>query len=184
MTEKLKQTIEEEIVKLPKEGQEAISTVDWVKIAEEIGNENQLTEEEIEDFQLETLLVLIGATDPEFYAINIENQVELTKEKSESMANESFQKIFTPIRNILEENIKKNLKSKNPNWGQNLNFILSGGNYFAFIENRRENSPLEEYPSGGGGRIIPPRPSTTPQEGNKTSINPPTLKDIKDNLVL
>ena len=46
MTERLKQTIEEEIAALPKEGQEAIGAVPWVKIAEEIGNKNNLTEED------------------------------------------------------------------------------------------------------------------------------------------
>ncbi|KKQ07382.1 MAG: hypothetical protein US18_C0018G0013, partial [Parcubacteria group bacterium GW2011_GWB1_36_5] len=97
MTEKLKQTIEEEIAGLPKEGQEAIGAVPWVKIAEEIGKKNNLTEEEIEDFQLETLLMLIGAVDSEFYAINIENHVETTKDQAKNMADEAFQKIFTPI---------------------------------------------------------------------------------------
>src|SRR3989338_5420746 len=127
MTEKLQETIKKEIAELPKEGREAIATVDWVKIAEEIGSRNQLTEEEIEDFQLETLLVLIGVTDPEFYAVNIENQVETTKEKAEILAKESFEKIFAPIRNTLEENVKNKMKVRNPNAEQNVNFILSGG---------------------------------------------------------
>ena len=165
MTEKLKQTIEEEIAGLPKEGQEAIGAVPWVKIAEEIGKKNNLTEEEIEDFQLETLLMLIGAVDSEFYAINIENHVETTKDQAKNMADEAFQKIFTPIRNMIEENIKKNMRNKNPSAAQSLNFILSGGDYSAFII---QNSPLEEYPSGGGGLSTPSGKPATPQEGNET----------------
>ena len=152
MIEKLKQTIKEEIAQLPTEMQEAINAFNWVKVAEEIGNKNQLTEEEIEDFQLETLLVLIGAVDPEFYAVNIENHVNTTKNQAQNLAKESFQKIFTPISKTIEENIKKNLKNKNPNAKQTLDFILSGGNYSAFIT---QNSPLEESPLGGGGGISP-----------------------------
>ena len=43
------------------------------------------------------------------------------------------------------------------------------------------DSPLEEYPSGGGGRINPPRLSATPQEGNKFqmwSLFPFIARDI------
>ena len=136
MTEKLQQTIKEEIARLPQEGQDAINALDWVKIAEEIGKKYLLEEDEIEDFQLETLLILIGVEESEFYAINIENHVETTKDDSIKMANEAFEKIFAPIGKALEENIKKNLKSKNLNAEQNLNFILSGGNYSAFMEQK------------------------------------------------
>ncbi len=136
MTDKLKKTIEEELAQLPKEGQNAIASVDWVKIAEEIGKKFLLEESEIEDFQLETLLVLIGVVDLEFYTVNIENHVNTTKEKAETLADEAFQKIFTPIRDILEEDIKKNIQNKNPNLEQTLDFILSGGNYFAFLEEK------------------------------------------------
>ena len=134
MTEELKQTIEREIKDLPIEVQEAIGAFDWIKMTEEIGNKYSLSEDELADFQIETLLELIGVTDPEFYALNIENHVLTTKEKAGQMAEEAFQKIFAPIRNILTENIKKNLKDKNPDWDQTLNFILSGGDYTAFVE--------------------------------------------------
>lgn len=143
MTEKLKQTIEEEIAQLPKEGKEAIGAVPWVKIAEEIGAKFNLTEEEIGDFQLETLLLLIGAVDAEFYAINIENHVGTSKDQAKNMADEAFAKIFRPIRNILEENIKKDLKNKNPSAEQNINFILSGGDYSAFMEPPSDTSEEE-----------------------------------------
>ena len=136
MTDKLQQTIKEEIARLPQEGQDAINALDWVKIAEEIGKKYLLEEDEIEDFQLETLLILIGVEESEFYAINIENHVETTKDDSIKMANEAFEKIFAPIGKALEENIKKNLKNKNLNAEQNLNFILSGGNYSAFMEQK------------------------------------------------
>src|SRR3989344_833056 len=158
MTDKLQQTIKVEISQLPKEGQDAIGGVDWVKIIEEIGKNYQLAGDGIEDFQLETLLVLIGVVDPEFYAINIENQVGTTKDKAKSMADESFQRIFRPIRDILEKDIKNNLKNKNPNWKQNLDFVLSGGDYSAFL------APTEV--------------------GKEDTTNIPRAGNIKDNLVL
>ncbi|MFA5792013.1 MAG: hypothetical protein WC884_03180 [Candidatus Paceibacterota bacterium] len=135
MTEKLKQIIKDEVVKLPKEMQEAIGAFDWVKVTEEIGKK-YLFESEIIDFQVETLLVLIGLENPEMYAINIENNVGTSREEAKRIADESFEKIFTPINNILEENIKKSGRAKNGSGEQNLNFILSGGDYSSFVEKR------------------------------------------------
>jgi len=136
MTEKLKSIIKEEVMKLPKEAQEAINAFDWVKVAEEIGKEYKFSESEVNNFQVETLLVLVGIEESESYPKNIEDEVGTSREEAEKIAKEAFQKIFTPISKILEENIKKNLGNKKPNHEQNLDFILSGGDYSAFMEER------------------------------------------------
>lgn len=143
MTDKLKQTIQEETMKLPKEAQEAINSLDWVKMAEEIGKKFLLSESEINDFQVETLLVLVGIEDGNYYAQNIENNVGTSKDEAEKIAEEALQKIFTPINDILIENIKKSPKSRNPNWQQSLDFILSGGDYSAFMEQKNNASDGE-----------------------------------------
>jgi|SRR3989344_5358198 len=140
MTDKLKQIIKEETGKLQKEMQEAINSLNWAKIAEDVGEKYFLDEAKTNDFQVETLLVLVGLTPPEFYPICIENQVGTTKAEAENMAKEANEKIFTPIYNVLVENIKNKMKDKNPTWEQTVNFILSGGNYAVFVENR----PREE----------------------------------------
>jgi hypothetical protein len=134
MTEKLKTVIKREINKLPKENQEAINAFDWVKTAEEIGKKYLLTESEINDLQVQTLLVLIGLEDSDYYQQNVEREVGTSKNEAEKIAVEVVQKIFTPISNIIIENIKKSEKIKNSNHEQNLNFILSGGDYSAFVE--------------------------------------------------
>ncbi|MEI7709246.1 MAG: hypothetical protein WCI76_00860 [bacterium] len=166
MTEKLKQIIKEEIEKLPTEGQTAVASIDWVKITKEIGEKFLLDENELTDFQVETLLVLTGITYPEFYPINIENQVGMTTEKAKNIAEESLKRIFAPIRNVLEGNIKKNLGNKTPNWKQSLNFIMSGGDYTA----------LMETPSIKLDTVLP-NYSITPVP------NPPTPQNIKDKLL-
>ncbi|HTE49220.1 MAG TPA: hypothetical protein VK675_04920 [Candidatus Paceibacterota bacterium] len=149
MTEKLKQIIKEEVMKLPNEAQEAIDSLDWARMAEEIGKTFLLTESQINDLQVETFLVLIGIDDGNYYAQNIENKVGTTTDEAEKIAEEAFQKIFTPINDVLVENIKKSYKSKNPKPEQTLNFILSGGDYTAFLEqpidtNMREFQDTQE----------------------------------------
>ena len=151
MTEKLKQTIEEEVEKLPKEIQEVIKSSDWVNLTEEIGREYLLDEIQLNNFQLETLLVLVNLTDIRFLAINIENQAGVTKGDASAIATETSQKIFTPIYNILSENVKKALKNKKTNWEQNLGFVLSGGDYSAFIT---PTSP-QSSPERRGGSPFP-----------------------------
>lgn len=142
MTEKLKQIIQEEVTKLPKEKQEAINALDWENIVEEISKKYLLTENEMNDFQVETLLVLIGLNDLDFYATNIENNVGTGKNEAEKIAEEVNQKIFTPIYDALTKKIEGNLKNKNPNWQQTLDFIVSGGDYSAYIEDNKNQDIL------------------------------------------
>jgi len=136
MTEKLKQVIKREVEKLPKENQEAINSLGWVVISEEIGKKHLLSESEINDLQAQNLLVLVGLADPDYYSQNIEDEIGTSKDEAEKIAVEVFQKIFTPINDTLIDNLKKGDAVKNSNHKQNLNFILSGGDYSAFVEQK------------------------------------------------
>ena len=66
MTEKLKQKFNEEIKNLPKESQDAINSSRWEQITEEISKKYLLTDNELNDFQLETALMLLGLTEGDF----------------------------------------------------------------------------------------------------------------------
>ena len=176
MTEKLKQIIQEEVMKLPKEMRDAINAFDWVKATEEIGGRLLLTENEINKFQLETLLVLVNLEYPHLYENNIENNVGVGKEKASQIARETYQKIFRPMDAIFVENIKKNLKNKNPNWRQSIDFILSGGNYSAFLEIPplldKEGSVRQLAGGAGGGNFRDPL-SNLPLSRGRNFQSPP-----------
>ncbi|HBA45598.1 hypothetical protein A2W67_00750 [Candidatus Nomurabacteria bacterium RIFCSPLOWO2_02_40_28] len=167
MTDKLQKIIKEEVAKLPKDAQDAINAFDWAKAVEEIGSKHLLDESEVNDFQVETLLVLVGLIDPQFYPVNIENHVGTTKDSATKMADEAYEKVFTPISNTIEENIKKNLKNKKPNATQTLNFILSGGDYSTFVA----PSPSQ---GEGRGEVHPTPPSLADIQAN---MNKTSLKD-------
>jgi hypothetical protein len=167
MDEKLKQIYDREIQKLPKENQMALMNFDWVKISAEIGQKYFLNEEEVSDLQLETMLVLLGLEDPEFYVDNIENEVGTSKNVAEKVANEVLEKILTPINNVILENIKKSEEAKNPNWKQSLNFVLSGGNYGVFLEKGDAEAPV---------------PTATPKI-NTLSV-PKKMNDLRDKFVI
>jgi len=154
MTEKLQQTIKEELAKLPKEHQEAIGTFDWVKSSEEIGKKYLLNEDEINNLQVETLLVLVRLEEPDSFAKNIEDEVGTSKAEADKITEEILQKIFIPINVTLVEKIKNSEQVKDSKWNQNLDFILSGGNYSSFLEKKVNTTPTS--PLSGG--TIPPRP--------------------------
>ncbi|MFA6520119.1 MAG: hypothetical protein WCT44_00755 [Candidatus Paceibacterota bacterium] len=134
MTDKLKQIIEREVGKLPKEDREIISTFGWEKISEEIGTRYLINEGEVNDFQVQILLVLVGIEDASLFALHIENEIGTSKKEAEKISDEVFEKIFIPIAEKLEENLKKSDKVKNANWQQNLDFVLSGGDYSSFVD--------------------------------------------------
>ncbi|HNW71385.1 MAG TPA: hypothetical protein PKZ36_01240 [Candidatus Paceibacterota bacterium] len=133
MTEKLKQTIKEQMVIMPKESQEVVNNFDWVKISEEIGKKYLLSEEEINILQAEIATVLVCAEDQDYLTQDIENEVGTSKTEAEKIASEVLEKIFKPLIENLSKKIKLELKDRPINWQQNLDFILSGGDYTAFI---------------------------------------------------
>jgi hypothetical protein len=132
MTDKLKETIKEELIKTPAEAQEAITTSNWENISQEIATKYELNEEETNILQGEIGLAVLGITRIDEFTDNIEANIVTTKNNAQKITDEIFEKIFTPIANKISEQIKT--KDKNTNWKQNIEFILSGGNYFCFMK--------------------------------------------------
>lgn len=138
MTESLKKTTKEELLKMPKEWQEAVNDFNWEKISEEIGKKYSLLDSEVNNLQVEIMLTLTGIEQITELEVNILYNVVLVEEKAKKISEEIIEKIFTPIANKVEEIIKDSLKNKNIHWKQNLDFILSGGDYTAFIKRVEE----------------------------------------------
>lgn len=154
MNDKLNNIIKENLLKLPKEAQEVLNNFKWKEICEEIGKAHKLLEPEIEQLKAVTALLLLGLVDGEFYAKNIENKVELTQEDSEILAKEVFEKIFLPISKEITEKVKAKVKDGGQKWNQNIDFIVSGGDYSAFID-RREPTKTESNSEGKDKTINP-----------------------------
>ena len=133
MNTKLKQKFNEIEKNLPRELRESMNAWDWEEIVKEIGGENFLIENSIEDLQLETAFILTGMEDANIFSLNIETEVGTSKERAEKIAKEIDEKVFKPIYEKLEEKIKQELKNKKISWKQNLDFVLSGGDYTLFL---------------------------------------------------
>ncbi len=134
MIEKLKQKSIEEIAKLPKMKQDAINAVDWASVTEEMEKKFFLTENELLNLQIVTMLTLVDLYDLNFYSSYLEADVGVTTGEAKKITEYAFSKIFNPVANKMEETIKQQIKSKIPNWDQTVRFIVSGGDYSNFIE--------------------------------------------------
>jgi hypothetical protein len=138
MTEKSKQIFKEEIIKTPKEWREAVGVIDWENISTEIGKKYLLDDVSIEDLQAEIALCLVSAEDISNLGVNIKYNVLINEENLSKIVNELFEKIFEPITKKIVENVKNKIKTKETTWEQNINFILSGGDYVNLL------TPIEQ----------------------------------------
>ncbi len=145
MTEILQQKIKDEILKLPKINRDAINSVDWVKKTEEVGIKFGLIDEEIERLQVETGLILTGLVNLNNFSFNIQNEIQLKEDDLKKITDEITEKIFKPVAIKIEDDIRNNLGSKQLNWKQTINFIISGGDYSAFLN--EENNTNIKLPS-------------------------------------
>ena len=167
MTEQLKQDIQEQLEFLPKESQEAINSFDWAKISEEIGKKYFLIGNDINVLQAQIGLVLVGLEGQDELAVEIEDEVGTSRENAQKISDEVVQKILKPIFENLSQKIKMSLKDRTVNWQQNLDFIMSGGDYTSFIQKRIETKDAERW--------VPKETST---------FNPSKLDDLKSKFTI
>ena len=134
MKEELKQKIKKELVNLPKVTRDAINAFDWGAVADEIGKSHLFSEDEINNFQVETFLVIAGLSDLDSYTSSIENDIGTSADEAKKITDEVYEKIFTPIMEIMTSSLQKAVDIKTLNWEQAIGFILGGGDYSIFIE--------------------------------------------------
>ena len=134
MTENLKKTIEQELALLPNELRTIIGSFDWVKISEEIGKKHLLSVDDINVMQAEVGIILMGIEEQELLAQNIETNVGISKDEAEKITKELVDQIFRPLGENLKKSIKMSMKTRTIHWQQNIDFILTGGNYTAFLK--------------------------------------------------
>lgn len=134
MTEKLAQTIKEDLIKLPKEVQGAINSSGWENISESIGKKYFLSENEINILQLEVGLVLLGYRKLDLLALNVESSAVIDKESAIKISEELYEKLFIPLDGVIQSSFKNKTTYTNKTWEQSINFIVSGGDYSVFLE--------------------------------------------------
>ncbi len=141
--------------KLSPAAQEVFSSMKWLENLESIGSKYNLNEEQIRTLDTETMLVLLSITHLEEYENILKNQLKVSEDSFKKIMEEINALILTPIHSNLIESFEKNNNSsenlkeemEKSDWGQNVNFILSGGDYSHFLEKTKSSEILPEEKS-------------------------------------
>ncbi len=104
--------IEDQFKTLPAELQLAINAVPWKLLVKEIAALNQLTAEQSENLERETMFILYGFENPADYVKNIMQEVPLSEEIAAAVTEEVSEKILAAIAAKVEES-EENLSDSN-----------------------------------------------------------------------
>lgn len=134
MNEQIKQTIKDELSKLPTDRQSVINSFDWIETTKKIGEKYSFNENEIGKLQIEVLLVLVEMEYLSDLKINIENSLSTSRNQAENATREIEEQVFKPIAQKMESSVKSQITFNTPSWDETINFIISGGNYSYFVK--------------------------------------------------
>ena len=168
--------IEKAKAELPTETLNAIAAVDWKAAILGLRASRGYTFEQLGDLELETELLLSGLVSPSDYPKELKNRMRISEAEANQLANEMNNLVFIKIQGELIKNAERKKVFTNNKAEEETNTQILNTHGIEIIGKPTLNSPLEEYSdlgSEGGGQIVhPPRPSATPQEGNKEERHP------------
>jgi len=150
-TEKI---IKEQWENIPSEIKTSIFQPGFEKEITKIGEKNKLDSEQLATFQLETILMMFCLITFEDYSNELKNKLNLSEENFKNLIKdietlipneikEKLKNVYENTNKIIKnenlnktdvENIKNKIKDKKTSWDQNINFILSGGDYSVFLK--------------------------------------------------
>ncbi len=92
--------IEEKMRQLPDNIQDAISRFDWKSEIFNISNKYHLQLDQAEEFQNETLLIIVGLSSASSYGKNLIEKLNISEDLSEKLVSEANELIFRPLQRI------------------------------------------------------------------------------------
>lgn len=106
ISSELRQQITQEIKVIPGYRQEVLAQFDWIGELEKVAVKFELNADQERVLVVETALVLMGAANPEQYALELKNQASLAPEKVEKIAKDVIERVMTRVQKILDEMMK------------------------------------------------------------------------------
>lgn len=154
MDKETEEIIKEQLKILPKEVISIIADVSWIEKVLDIGKKNGLSEKQLEILQLETNLLLLGLVHPDDYPKELESHLKISDIKLDNVVNDVNRELLSSVRGKLVELFNKHYESSlaeksgeistNPNWMQNLDFIMSGGDYYFLTEESNNKNEVQK----------------------------------------
>lgn len=88
--------------RLPDEVRDAIRSTPWEQTIIELGQKYRLNVDQLGEFQMETMLTLIGLVHPDQYSSELRSRIHVSEEVIQSLVMEANQRIFGKIRESLK----------------------------------------------------------------------------------
>ncbi|MEX2013422.1 MAG: hypothetical protein WD897_00705, partial [Parcubacteria group bacterium] len=95
--------IAEQLKILPQNLVQAINAVPWKTVVRDIGKENGLDAEQMASLEQETMFIIYGFENPDDYVSNVTQNVEVSEDVADTLAQSVVDKVFNPILKKSEE---------------------------------------------------------------------------------
>jgi len=106
--------IEEQLKTLPPNLQQAINAVPWKSLVQEIGKQNNFSDEQIASLEQETMFVIYEFENPVDYPANIIRELNISEKTAYAVLESVANKIFDPILAQVPETLPANLPMVEP----------------------------------------------------------------------
>jgi hypothetical protein len=165
------QQLRERYLKLPKDVQDAIFSVDSAEIIQDIANKNNLVIDKMGELADETGLVMLGITKPSEYVKNLTGRLGIDSNTAQKIGDEINSRIFSPIRESLKEiyGEEKKIEEKIP---EKPSFV---------IETKKEEEKIPEIIQGSNlPQTAPINPVPTMSPNPNPSTQQPTINPFEE----
>jgi hypothetical protein len=182
MDPEIEKIIKEQMEKLPIEVKKLFTDSSLGEKIINIGKKNGLNEGQLAILQTETNLVMLGLVHPDEYSDELKSHLNINDIRADNITNDINTEIMSGIREKIKETYEKTEESleTEPDWKQNLDFVLSGGDYSSFIERRdaeTSTSPADNVPKTN----VPIKPGKMdPVRSREGSQRPSTSNGMDD----
>lgn len=102
MEEELQQQIQKRMDELPEDVRQAIQSAELGKKLQEIGNKHQLHIDQVGTLSDETVLVLLGFSDPGEFVGTLTEGLHIPSQEAEKIAGDVTEQVFLPIRESMQ----------------------------------------------------------------------------------
>ena len=103
MEQNIAERVQKRMAELPEDVRQSIQSSNFDKKLQDIAAKHQLHIDQTGGLEDETLLVMMGFTEPAEFAKHIENQARVPQGKAQQIAGDVSQQIFLPIRESMKK---------------------------------------------------------------------------------
>ena len=170
------QILREQLSKLPKEIRSVIVNIDWETPISQITQKYRLTQTEVEQFKLETMLVIVGIVHPDDFGPELAKAMHISPENLNSIVFTMNESVFKNLRTVLVPFLKKMEQVEGEQTTPVASNTLSREE---LIRNIRMGSKVPTKPLGQKVVISKPTPTPAPIAPIKSTPSlppkPPTI---------